>query len=153
MIKLFEKSPLELLCYPLTLVPVVRKAWTVVVEQGESWATQDWSFKPPVKTKYVVSKVDLRQPGLYEHILTPLVTISLIRLALIAYSFFQSKFPEFLPILPYKSILWGCWYISILWHLVLKEMIVDPLIYKRPWSWSGIVERLYGCALGAVGVI
>lgn len=106
MFKIFEKSPLELLCYPLMIIPMIRKSW-----YGNA-----------------------RELYVYEHIWTvPMIML-------------------FVHWLPFPIKIW-IYAGACLWHVILKECLYDPLIAKKPWSWNGIIERLYSCALGAVGLV
>lgn len=117
MIKIFEKSPLELLCYPLMIIPMIRKSWTVATPGAPGGL-----------------KVAPRQMFVYEHIWTvPMIMF-------------------FVHWMPFSIKIW-IYAVACTWHVILKECLYDPLIAKKPWSWNGIIERLYSCALGLVGLI
>lgn len=87
----------------------------------------------------------VREPYIYEHVFGPLVWMSILRatilLASTKWSLFATK---------ESLLLWVSWAIVVFGHVVVKEIISDPLIAKKPFNWPNVIERVFGCLLGLV---
>lgn len=73
---------------------------------------------------------DVRQPSIFEHALTPLVVVTVLRWLPLTWS-------------------WVGFAILVIMHLVVKELIVD-VIKHGEINWPNVIERVYGLILGAI---
>lgn len=96
-------------------------------------------FIPMIRKSWTDSSgvLRVREPYIYEHVFSGLILMSIAR-GIIS--------------LANGGViwLWATWIMFFLLHVVAKEMIIDPLYYKKTFNWPNVIERVFGCLIALV---